>query len=189
MGWFSPVKGSYPSLEQVDKTLPVDGDNVSTIERGMILALSSKDGSTLAEAADGVFKIAGPKDNLLYVALQDYGDPTAGFAGTAFAGGASTALGVPHITGLSLDQDGEFETSEFDTTKSYKVGDPLYVQDGLLTTEGSNDGVVAGYVTRGMTSRWVNNAIAVPDQKKGKTDPRLAVRTGAQLSVIRFRTK
>ena len=187
MGWFSPVKGSYPSLEQVDKTLPVDGENVATIERGMILALSSKDGSTLAEAADGVFKVAGPEDNLLYVALQDYGDPTAGFAGTAFAGGASTALGVPHITGISLDQDGEYETSEFDTTKTYKVGDPLYVENGLLTTNKGT--VVAGYVTRGTTSRWVNNAIAVPDQKNGKTDPRLAVRTGAQLSVIRFRTK
>ena len=188
MGWFSPVKGSYPSLAQVDKTLPVAGDNVAKIQRGTIVALAKDDSGIYNQ---GVFKIANATDEILYVSLQDYSDPTAGYAGTAFVpeGGASVPKGgVPAITGIDLGQDGEYETSVFDTTKSYAVGDKLYVADGVLTTvEGSK---VVGFVTSpydpsspGDSQRWVNNAVAA-----GGPDPRLAKRTGARVAVIRFKT-
>ena len=178
MGWFSPVKGHYPSLAQVDKTLPVK-TGVENIKRGTIIALEADDEG---KSTDGVWKVAGSTDKLLYVSLQDYTDPTAGFAGTAF----DPAGGVHAITGLDLAQEGEYETSVFDPKQTYKVGEALYVDEGVLTNSGS--GTIVGYVTRTTTDRWVNNAIAVPDQKKGETDPRLAIRPGAKLAVLRFRT-
>lgn len=80
MGWFSPVKGSYPSLAQIDKTLPVK-EGVKAIQRGTIVALKSDD---TGKSAEGVWDVAAATDKLLYVSLQDYTDPTAGFAGSAF---------------------------------------------------------------------------------------------------------
>ena len=179
MGWFSPVKGSYPSLAQVDKTLPVDKD--AAIVRGTIVAMVASD-----DNKKGKFQVAKATDKLLYVSLQDYTDPTAGFAGTAF----DPDGGVPSITALSLDQDGEYETSVF-TGDGFTIGGAVYVKDGFLSATGSEGDTVVGYVTALPAKRWVNNAIAVPDQTKLEkaTDPRLAVRTGAQLSVLRFRTK
>lgn len=180
MGWFSPVKGSYPSLAQVDKTLPVAA-GAEAIKRGTIVALVE---DSTGNSTEGVFKIASATDTILYVSLQDYNDPTAGFAGTSF----DPKGGVPAITGIDLQQDGEYETSVFDINKTYKVGDKLYVAGGVLTTAGSEGDTVVGVVTSPAKERWVNNAIAVPSQKNGPTDPRLAIRTGANLSVIRFKT-
>jgi len=183
MGWFSPVKGSYPSLAQVDKTLPLTS-GVASVERGNIVALTSD-----ANHKEGAWKIAGASDSILYVALTDSTDPTAGFAGDAFNPNPNTAKGegAPCITAIDLAQDGEYETSVFDTTKTYAIGDKLGVGTGgnlTLWTEGT----VVGYVTAVPRFRWVNNAIAVPDQKNGATDPRLAIRTGSRLSVLRFKT-
>ena len=176
MGWFSDPKGSYLSLAQVDKTLPI-AEGSAKIERGTIIALAP---DSTGKSAQGVFKVAGPTDETLYVALQDDTDPTAGFAGSAF----DPAGGVPAITGLDLDQDGEYETSVFEDG-DYTIGQKLYVADGKITGTGS--GKVVGVVTGVPTTRWVNDAIAVPD-KAGVTDPRLAKRTGARVSVLRFKT-
>jgi len=180
MGWFSPVKGSYPSLAQVDKTLPVSGEGVAKIQRGSIVALVE---DSTGKYKDGVFKVASATDKILYVSLQDYTDPTAGFAGSAF----DPKGGVPAITGIDLGQDGEYETSVFNTNLEYKVGDKLSVSQGIITKAGDGDTVI-GFVTSPKKDRWVNNAIAVPNQENGPTDPRVAVRTGASLSVIRFKT-
>lgn len=177
MGWFSPVKGPYPSLAQVDKTLPI-AEGSDKIERGTIVALAE---DSTGASKNGVFKVAEASDEILYVSLQDDTDPTAGFAGTAF----DPKGGVPAITGIDLAQDGEYETSVFDGDKTYTVGQKLYVANGLLTNEGS--GKVVGVVTGVPATRWVNDAVAVPD-KAGSTDPRLAKRTGARVSVLRFKT-
>ena len=177
MGWFSPVKGSYPSLAQVDKTLPI-AEGSAKIERGTIVALAA---DSTGAYKNGVFKVAEASDEILYVSLQDDTDPTAGFAGTAF----DPKGGVPAITGIDLAQDGEYETSVFDGDKTYTIGQKLYVANGLLTNEGS--GKVVGVVTGVPTTRWVNDAVAVPD-KAGSKDPRLAKRTGARVSVLRFKT-
>jgi len=174
MGWFSPVKGSYPSLAQVDKTLPVKEGTVA-IERGTIVTLKPD-----AKSAEGVWDIAGATDKIFYVALQDYSDPTAGFAGTAFDPNG----GEPSITAIDLAQDGEYETSVFDTTQTYAAGDGLTVVNGKLT-KAANGNAVVGYVTAPASSRWINNAIAVP---KDGSDRRLAIRTGARMTVLRFKT-
>lgn len=180
MGWFSPVKGSYPSLAQVDKTLPIK-DGVDEIKRGTIVALEA---DSSGKSNEGVWDVAEKTDKILYVALQDYTDTTAGYAGSSFDPNG----GQPRITALSLDQDGEYETSVFDSTKTYTVGEPLYVGDnGVLTNDGTaSTDTVVGYVTAKANSRWINNAIALPN---GGTDPRLAIRTGAAQPVLRFRTK
>ena len=188
MGWFSPVKGSYPSLAQVDKTLPVKA-GVKSIARGTIVALEAD-----SDSAEGVWNIATGSSKLLYVALQDYTDPTAGFAGDAFNpdphrlpdGIVGSGNGQPRINALSLDMDGEYETTEFNTDETYTVGAPLYVVNGKLTATDPGSGTVVGYVTVGKTERWINNAIAVP---KDGADQRLAIRTGANKFVLRFRTK
>lgn len=180
MGWFSPLKGSYPSLAQVDKTLPVDG-TAKSIKRGTIVALAE---DSTGNSAEGVWKVATATDQVLYVSLQDYSDPTAGFAGTAF----DPKGGVPKITAIDLHQDGEYETSMFDTTKTYKVGDKLYVNNGVLTNVDAGSATLVGIVTAPAKARWINNAIAVPDQSDGETDPRLAIRTGASQKVLRFKT-
>lgn len=189
MGWFSPVHGSYPSLAQVDKTLPVKA-SVKAIARGTIVALEAD-----SDSAEGVWNIATSASKLLYVSLQDYTDPTAGFAGDAFnpdphklpASIVGSGNGQPRITAISLDMDGEYETTEFKTDDTYAVGAALYVVNGKLqATDPGSSATVVGYVTAAPFERWINNAIAVPSDGK---DQRLAIRTGANKFVLRFRTK
>ena len=184
MGWFSPVKGSYPSLAQVDKTLPVSNtEGNDAIKRGTILAVVAGSNGN----SDGEFTIAkvGNESKMFYVSLQDYTDPAAGYAGTTFDPNG----GTPAITGIDLAQDGEYETSEFDNSDGlkYAVGTELTAKLGKLCPASAGDPSL-GYVTRGVAERWVNNAIALPSQKNGATDPRVAIRTGANLQVIRFKT-
>jgi len=175
MGWFSPVKGSYPSLAQVDKTLPLGSGVVA--ERGSILAIS-KDGN-----GNPVWKQAGGSEDTYYVALTEPTDPTAGFAGTSFTPNPTADFPArPAITAIDLAQDGEYETSVFDMSKTYEVGDKLVVSGGQLSK--GDSGTTVGIVTAAPTSRWINNAVAVP---KG-ADRRLAYRTGAREKVIRFKT-
>ena len=99
MGWFSPVKGSYPSLAQVDKTLPVD-DSASTLKRGMIVRLATDANN------EAVWKLPDGTSKILYVALQDYSDPTAGFAGSTFVPNPTDKYPArPAITAIDLAQD------------------------------------------------------------------------------------
>lgn len=178
MGWFSPVKGSYPSLAQVDKTLPVDSGY--DVKRGMIVMLSTDaEGNVVWTKPEGA-----STDKLLYVALTDAKDPTAGYAGTSFVPNPTKDFPArAAVTAIDLAQDGEYETSVFDPAGTYTVGAGLKAtSNGLLSTTG--DGPVVGYVTAAPASRWINNAVAVP---KG-VDPRLAYRTGAREKVIRFKT-
>ena len=183
MGWFSPVKGSYPSLAQVDKTLPLAG-TVTKLERGMIVALGAGTG---ADEANGVWKLPnGTTDKLLYVALTDATDPTAGFAGTSFTPNPTASHPArPAITAIDLAQDGEFETSVFDTDATYTVGMALSADSTGKIVPQSGGAYTLGYVTAIPKERWVNNAIAAPD---GDVDRRLAYRTGAALKVLRFKT-
>lgn len=182
MAWFSPIKGHYPSLEQIDKTLPVATGNEG-IERGMIIEMANDEVN-----AEGAFKIAEDATNagLLYIALQDYEDSQAGMAGTVPFDGASAdntgvTPGVPSITGLSLSQEGEYETDQFKGLEDATIGAGLTVANGMLVAATGDANVVA-YLTGKPNSRWVNNA---PAKKAGSQ----VVRQGANVSVIRFRTK
>lgn len=200
MGWFSPIKGHYPSLSQLDKTLPVEfGESNEAIRRGMIIEMTADDVN-----AAGVFKLAADATNdaMLYIALQDYTDAQAGMAGTTgFDGNVppitegnisipGATAGVPAITGLSLSMEGEYETSEYTGLESARVGDPLTVKNGKLTAidnPADPKQHVVAYLMSAPYSRWVNNAVAKPvgaDARSGAV-----VRLGASQPVIRFRTK
>lgn len=173
MGWFSPVKGSMYSLSQVDKTLPVDS-GVEDLERGNIVTLDKN------AKGQAVWKLAGANAKTFYAALAGTTDPTSGFAGTAF----DPAGGVPAITAIDLAMDGEYETDVYDPKATLEVGDALTVKDGVLTKAADGDKTVA-ILTQAPAARWINNAVALP---KGGKDPRLAIRTGARSTVIRFKT-
>jgi hypothetical protein len=190
MGWFSPIKGHYPSLGQIDKTLPVQTGNEGIV-RGMVIEM------TAGTNSDGEFKIAADATNeaLLYIALQDYKDAQAGMAGsTAFDHDVPSITegiitipgakaGVPAITGLSLSMEGEYETDQFDkeSLATASIGDGLTVENGMFKKAAGSTGIVA-ILTGVPASRWVNNAPA-------KTQGTQVVRQGANVSVIRFRTK
>ena len=190
MGWFSPIKGHYPSLGQIDKTLPVgSGSDNAGLQRGMILKVAPDTNN-----AEGAFVIPATiaEGDLLYIALQDYADAQAGMAGTTgFDAGVNPAApvtpGVPTVTGLSLDMEGEYETDQYDDTikDTDGVGTKLTVVAGKLSKL-TGEGVVVAYLTSKPYGRWINNAIAKPD---GETNPKMATRQGATKSVIRFRTK
>lgn len=186
MGWFSPIKGNYPSLGQNDKTLPYDGSG--SLERGMIMKVDA------SPAGMTVFDIADTAVGLLYIALQDASDAQAGMAGTVgfdddamtkgdeiaerFVGNVGELPGLPAITGLALDSDGEYETSMY-KGESLPVGTQLTVKDGYLEAADDSATVVA-VVTAAPASRWVNNAVA-------KANAKGAVRQGKNVPVIRFR--
>jgi len=193
MGWFSPIKGHYPSLGQIDKTLPVQTGNEGIV-RGMVIEM------TAGTNSDGEFKVAANATNeaLLYIALQDYKDAQAGMAGTTgfdanvkpitegIISIPGVTAGVPAITGLSLSQEGEYETDQYDkgSLATAQIGDGLTVKNGLLA---KGEGTVVAILTGVPASRWVNNASAKPagaDVRSGGV-----VRQGANVSVIRFRTK
>lgn len=192
MGWFSPIKGHYPSLGQIDKTLPVETGNTGIV-RGMVIEM------TTGTNADGAFQIAASvtesNEALLYIALQDYKDAQAGMAGTTgfdanvpsnTEGNITTpavVAGVPSITGLSLSMDGEYETDQYDQAglADATVGAGLTVVNGKFTKATGGAKVVA-VLTGVPASRWVNNAPA-------KTTAGVVTRQGANVSVIRFRTK
>lgn len=193
MGWFSPIKGHYPSLGQIDKTLPV-AEGATTIQRGMIVKVESD-----ATNSEGKFMVpnAIAEGDLLYIALQDYDDAQAGMAGTVGFDASVTnhpvekmnaVAGVPTITGLSLDMEGEYETDQFAKAllddEDAKVGMALTVKNGLLA-KATDGAVVVGYLTDKLYSRWVNNAAA----KAVGTGRRDVVRQGANVTCIRFRTK
>ena len=188
MGWFSPIKGHYPSLGQIDKTLPVKS-GVTGIERGMVVAMEAD-----SVSKEGVFALPEnvTADSLLYIALQDFDDAQAGMAGTVPFDGADPSYtgvtpNVPTITGLSLDQEGEYETDQFDPngiSENDPIGTKLTVVNGKFT-KATGGAVVVAYLTGAPAYRWINNA-AAKAVGNGRRD---VVRQGAQVSVIRFRTK
>lgn len=200
MGWFSPIKGHYPSLSQIDKTLPVKAGNTG-IERGMVIEVTGEAGTT---NKDGEFKIAASATaenvSLLFISLQDYQDAQAGMAGTTgFDGNVpaitegnitipAVAAGTPTITGLALSMEGEYETDQYTGLANKPVGTPLTVTNGKFveaSTTGENPPAIVAYLTSGPYSRWVNNATAKPEGA-----PRGQVtRQGKNVSVIRFITK
>lgn len=168
--WFSPVKGAYMTLGQVDKTATVKATTAADkakVKRGMFLALDT----------DGTFIPYPDKDkpgDIPYICLQDYNDYTAAAAGsgaeayenTNAAGNrtqygapvTSTAVG-PRVTGLSVLMPGEYQTTAFATDGDYAIGTALVVVGGMLAPakDTGNVGNVVGYVTKAPFERWIND--------------------------------
>ena len=166
MSWFNVLKGAYPSLQQIDKTLDV-ASGVTGIVRGSLIY---QDGTSfrLATAAQ-----ATSVTSYIYIALQAQTQDVAGMAGSI---GQGIAGGVARVTGLAIGMPFEFETDQF-VVAAYTVGQLLSVANGGLLTAHSSAQNCLAQVTKTVTSRWVNNAIAVT-----------GYRTGANVNVLTART-
>jgi len=168
MGWFNVLKGAYPSLQQIDKTLNVASGQTGIV-RGSCIYQSSATEFSLALAAQ-----ATDSEAYILFCLVGQDDLVAGMAGTR---GQGAPNGVAKITGLAVGMPIEFETSEFDSTASYTIGQLLTVgAAGKLVDHTAGDNVVA-QVTKTAASRWVNDAIAVT-----------GFRTGANQTIITARS-
>jgi hypothetical protein len=187
MAWFSPVKGAYPSLAQIDKTLPIgeSTENLSKIKRGTVMYV---DGDT------NTFKLGAAEGNT-YISLQNYDDTQAEFAGGTWFGNGKTDIvnseadsyveiaHTPAVTGLSMTMAGEYETDNFFSTDddAITVGTKLTAgTDGIIKKAGSSDPVFA-ICTSAPVARWVNNAWVTQGYGASR-------RQGASVSVIRFKT-
>lgn len=178
MGWFNVLKGAYPSLQQIDKTLDLDAGETGIV-RGSLMYESTTAKFKLANAAD-----ATDSEKYLYFCLQPQTDLVAGMAGSIGQGtakvwtGGTTVVsaGVARVTGLAVGMPFEFETDQF-VADTYHIGQLLTVADGgLLADHTSGDNCVA-QVTKAVFSRWVNDAVAITGW-----------RTGANVNVLTART-
>jgi len=173
MGLLNIIKGAYPSLQQIDRTLPVHADAVGIVRGSCIY----EDAGTfkLAQAANAG-SVAGDvitPGAYVYFCLMDQTDLVAGMAGTI---GQGVGGGVAKVTGLACSMPMEVETDQYDGTPA--VGEFLTLaDDGKLATITAATGNTAyGQVTLGVTTRWANDAVAVTGW-----------RTGNKVNVIRFR--
>lgn len=167
MGWFNVLKGAYPSLQQIDKTLPV-ASTATGIVRGSLIYQEGTEfklaTSTQADEASAY----------IFFSLQDQTGLTAGMAGGKGRGADS---GVARITGIAVGQPFEFETSEFDIANSYSVGDLLMPTDGGELTTHTDDKNVVAQVTKAVYNKYINSAVAIT-----------GFRTGANRSILTART-
>jgi hypothetical protein len=177
MAWFSPVKGAYPSLAQVDKTLPVkEGIDLDNIKRGTVMHV---------DATTNTFALGAEAGNT-YISLQNGDDTQAEFAGGTWFGNGKTDIenatrkpGTPAVTGLSMTMAGEYETDNF--TGEIVVGTKLTAgTDGIIKAAGGSDPAFA-ICTSAPAARWVNNAEVTSGYGASR-------RQGASVSVIRFKT-
>lgn len=167
MAWFNVLKGAYPSLQQVDKVL-----NVASGETGIVRgSLIYQYGTTwkLATSTQQTDSTA-----YIYFALMSQTDLTAGMAGGV---GQGVGGGTARVNGLAVGMPFEFETDQFDTTQSYSVGALLTVGDGGILTPHSTGKNVVAQVTKAVTTRWVNSAIAVTGWRLGANVAVLTART------------
>ncbi len=169
---FNVLKGAYPGMKQVDRTLPVkagEGD----IERG---ALLYDDGSKFRLTTASQAGSATSPGKVVYFALQDPKDPTSGMAGNVGAGAVASASAEPVIAALSCISPCEVETDMYNSDETYSPGDLLSAGAGVVTKH-ENGNTVIGIVTRSIGAYWANNATAVE-----------GYRTGAPAKVIQFHT-
>lgn len=176
-GWFNVIKGAYPSLQQLDKTLPVAGTG---IVRGSLIYVNNNGRFALADVAQ-----ANDESAYIYISLNDQTGLTEGMAGGIGQGTGNVAnyplnpgnitAAAAVVTGIGVGQPFEFETDQF--TGNPAVGALLTVgANGKLVewTEGKN---VVGQVTKAAATRWANSATAVA-----------GFRTGANVSVLTVRS-
>ena len=167
MGWFNVLKGAYPTLQQIDKTLMVAAGETGIVRGSLVYQSGSE--FKLATASQDADVSA-----YIYFALMGQDDLTAGMAGTR---GQGVFGGRARITGLASGMPAEFETDQFDAGQTYAIGDLLKpAAAGKLTLHSTGKNCVA-QVTKLVASRWVNDAVAVT-----------GYRTGANVNVLTART-
>ena len=165
MGHFNVLKGAYPHLQQLDKTLPL-GTGGAALVRGSAMYVSA--GTFIPTAADapsqGSASAPGP---IIYFCLQNAADPDVQMANG--------------VTGLPCTMPMEVETDQFNIGAGIALGAYLMagasgcVSPMVPTTDTGKTAI--GLVTGAPYTRWSNNAVAVA-----------GVKTGTRISVISFWT-
>ena len=168
MAWFNVVKGAYPSLQQIDKTLSV-GSRVTGIVRGTLIYETPTSVWALCDNTVQDDPTAYP-----FFALMAQTDLTAGMAGSV---GQGLAGGVARVTGLAVGMPMEFETDQFDNSVGYLPGALLIpIAGGKLGAHVSTNNCVA-QVTKSTVNKWVNDAVAVTGWRTGALRSILTART------------
>jgi len=187
MAWFSPIKGAYPGLGQIDKTLPAASGNTGIVRGSVVYVTEDNeftictDESATNPKAYAFFTLVGQDDFQAGMAgTVGYGDGATNFGG-ADAPSTLVAGGVGKVTALAVGMPMEFQTDQFAVGLDCKVGDYLTVGEsdgvaGLLVPHTAGTNVVA-QVTAVPAARWINDASAVEGR-----------RTGALVNVIQART-
>ena len=162
MGFFNVLKGEYPGLKQLDKTLPL-GTGATVLVRGSLMYVDPSTNKFIPAAANqatqGTAAIPGA---VMYWALQNADDPDVKMANG--------------ITGLPCTMPMEVETDQFDTSSIVLGSFVMGGANAKLTLH--TDGLTAcGRCTKAAYTRWSNNAVAVA-----------GVRTGNRISVISLQT-
>lgn len=156
MGHFNVLKGAYPNLVQLDKTLPL-GTGGTALVRGSVMYVSA---NTFVPSADNVAShgTSGTSGAVCYFCLQNASDPD-----------VTMANGV---TGLVCTQPMEVETDQYDTS-SIVLGSYVMAGASAKLTLHTTGCTAIGLVTKAAYTRWSNNAVAVA-----------GVKTGTRISVI-----
>lgn len=157
---FNVLKGAYPDLSQLDKTLPIKSGSTG-IERGSVLVIESDEFRPCAATDVGTKDtVPGP---MAYYSFQNQADPDVVMAGA--------------ITGMPCNAPVEVETDMYNGSPA--AGEFLMCDDaGKLQVH--TDGLTAvGLVTKAPYKRWSN--VATPT---GGSYP--AARQGAVIDVIAF---
>lgn len=156
MGHFNVLKGAYPNLVQLDKTLPL-GTGGTALVRGSVMYASA--GTFVPSAADQASHgAAGHPGPICYFCLQNAGDPDVQMANG--------------VTGLSCTQPMEVETDQFDSS-AIVLGSYVMAGANAKLTLHTTGCTAIGLVTKAAYTRWSNNAVAVA-----------GVKTGTRISVI-----
>lgn len=137
-GFFNVLKGAYPSLKQLDKSLPPKAGEA--IIRGSLIKEVAGE-FALTEATDATAPVA----PMVYFALQGAGEPDVEMAGV--------------VTGLSVAAPQEVETDQF--TGAPAVGAYLTAGAGVLVAHADGENAY-GVVTKASTYRWSNAEDAPP---------------------------
>lgn len=161
-GFFNVLKGAYPSLKQLDKTLPpLAGEAI--VRGSLIMEAAGKFKLTTDDAAgQGAAPAPGP---MVYFALHGIDDPDVEMAGG--------------MTGMPVQAPCEVECSEFDAAGTFAVGGFVMAGAGKLKDHATGATAI-GVVTKAPYHRW-SNAADAPAALVGK-------RTGNRVSVVALQT-
>lgn len=161
-GFFNVLKGAYPSLKQLDKSLPVATGN--TILRGsLMMEVAGEFQLTTDDAAgQGALNAPGP---IPYFALQGSADPDVEMAGV--------------VTGMPVIAPCEVETDQFAGTPT--LGSFLMAGAGVLKAH-IDDATACGIVTKAPYYRWSNAETVDPSPAL------VGRRTGNRVNVIALQT-
>jgi hypothetical protein len=165
MGFFNVLKGAYPSLRQLDKTLPI-GSNSTAITRGSCMKIGTVGADAgkfvIANNDNGAANVPGP---VIYFAFQNYADPDVKMAGG--------------ITGMPCLMPCEVETDQFDQSNIVAGSFLMSGAAGALTLH-LDDRTAVGVCTKAASYRWSNQA---PTASSDSTP-----RTGDKIQTIAFWT-